>query len=437
MVPNFLRSSRIAQSAVLCGRLDSDNVFQVNRFTTPKPQLQLLGYLLPSNIVIHLYDNPCSFAPHPWPNYACCPSKKMTQSPSPESIGGLYHEAAEHLRTYHGVTSITPVSLRRVVALLNLPMRRLVTQGLAPHWLPKDTQSPPLPQQQTETTMTLSAQYDNADLMSEHEYVSDNESEDGEDLDDEEVVEEVEDDRSAAAVATAAEDLPVGHDQQDESTTASETPDGGATQVQQTSLAPGAGNISREIAAAASNTTTTNRNNITETSPLHAALVAGGVTIHPYETDALIHALGVDPQRLVRLGLVNQEIVHAIPATATVRAKTRRSLGRPVGARKPKKVRVPVRVAGSKRRGPRGSTDGICAMGTSQSGELDEGAVVSWPQLVASATAVPQHLLAQSAGPATRGRGGTTCRRCMQVRACSRHGGHGHGPASRKQRSVE
>lgn len=398
---------------------------------------------------------------HPCPTqYSWCTTKKIRQLPIPESISGLYHEAAEHLRSSHGVTSITPVSLRQAVALLNLPPRRLVTQGLAPHWSLKAQQSPPLSQQQTEAATALPEEDNNADLMSEHEYVSDTESEDGDDLDDNTVVvEEVEYDSTPSAVTLAvpaAGDLSIGYDQQqeEESTTKasnfaidaapsaaqsspSETLDRGDTQVEQASSPSSESVISGDFthAAAASNSTIAT---FTETSPLHAALVAGGVSIHPHETDALIHALGVDPPRLVHLGLVKQEIAHAVPTTATdICARPRRSVSRPAGARKPKTIRVPVRLAGSKRRGARSSssanTNDIFANLIRKSGKLvGEGVVVPWPQLAVSTTAPSQRLRVQT----IRGMGSASSRKGMQVRAFSRHGARDNGPASRRQRIV-
>lgn len=44
--------------------------------------------------------------------------------------------------------------------------------------------------------------------------------------------------------------------------------------------------------------------------PIHAALVAGGIWVRPCETRPLLHALGVRPWRLVRLGLVDRHALH-------------------------------------------------------------------------------------------------------------------------------
>ncbi|CAM9694501.1 unnamed protein product [Laminaria digitata] len=41
--------------------------------------------------------------------------------------------------------------------------------------------------------------------------------------------------------------------------------------------------------------------------PIHAALAAGGINLRPRETTPLLRALGVSPQRLVKLGLVKRE----------------------------------------------------------------------------------------------------------------------------------
>ena len=64
----------------------------------------------------------------------------------PGTSSALYKLAARNLREYHGVPSMTALKLEKTVALLALPPRRLVVQGLAPRRLLKGGEggSPPL-----------------------------------------------------------------------------------------------------------------------------------------------------------------------------------------------------------------------------------------------------------------------------------------------------
>ena len=66
------------------------------------------------------------------------PAQKLEQ---PATTSALYKLAARNLREYHGVPSMTALKLEKTLALLSLPPRRVVVQGLAPRKLLEGGQS--------------------------------------------------------------------------------------------------------------------------------------------------------------------------------------------------------------------------------------------------------------------------------------------------------
>lgn len=53
---------------------------------------------------------------------------------------------------------------------------------------------------------------------------------------------------------------------------------------------------------------------------VHGALLRGRVDVHPHETSALLHALGVDARRLVRLGLISRNALQHSPCLRAARS---------------------------------------------------------------------------------------------------------------------
>ncbi|CAM9969849.1 unnamed protein product [Sphacelaria rigidula] len=76
--------------------------------------------------------------------------------------------------------------------------------------------------------------------------------------------------------------------------------------------------------------------NLAARMPIYAALVAGGIKIRPRETRPLLHALGVRPMRLVRLGLVDRAALAAVLTSRHGRGKIYKLHG-PGGAGIPEK----------------------------------------------------------------------------------------------------
>ncbi|CAM9801140.1 unnamed protein product, partial [Sphacelaria rigidula] len=171
------------------------------------------------------------------------------------------------------------------------------------------------------------------DLMSEHECCfsdEDSDCEDGEDFDLEDLEAGGEDELN-----TTAGDVRVsGCDPQEKISIATPTVLGPATSAAQRSLSNTRTvtsskveeHISGEAVDVANGTATAaNVPAAADTeaaaedidNPIHKALLAGGINVHPLETDALIHALGVDPQRLVGLGLVECETAPASTKSTT------------------------------------------------------------------------------------------------------------------------
>ena len=66
------------------------------------------------------------------------PAQKLQQ---PATTSALYKLAARNLREYHGVPSMTALKLEKTLALLSLPPRHVVVQGLAPRKLLEGGQS--------------------------------------------------------------------------------------------------------------------------------------------------------------------------------------------------------------------------------------------------------------------------------------------------------
>lgn len=373
------------------------------------------------------------------------------QSPSPDKVGRLYHEAAENLRDCHGVASITPASLQQTVTLLNVPPRRLVAQGLAPRW--KRQHQHPALEAPTDffefqdinaaggREITPETVNDDSDLMSDYEYFSDNEYEgfEGE-----------EDDDSTASAASTSEDIWVhGHGKTKTASTSAErdatmfvtssfTPLDDNQQPKacrnNANISPATTKVEQDAAAVWGDKASFGlpvpvdhaaSDKVTDKTPIHDALLAGGVNVSPQETGALLHALGVDPERLVLLGLIKRELMTPT-GTAAPPVKTRGPLGRPTPGHRT--IRVSVRLAGSKR-GPQTRDGG----GDTRKGGVGSRALfgsTSCPQLAVAplpemTVRKMRNLVAHGSGFAQRTHerriGGPASRSYVQVRTCSGH----------------
>ncbi|CAB1117141.1 unnamed protein product [Ectocarpus sp. CCAP 1310/34] len=157
----------------------------------------------------------------------------------------LYKATARNLREYHGVPSMTADNLEKTMVLLRLRPGRLVVQGLAPEKLLKG--------------------FSAADA---HADTTDSSGSSGSEVEPEQ-----------------ADDNQVSDDSNSNSS------DSGDTEHD---------NIRKHNSLGF-------ETNKRSKHPVHAALVAAGITLRPRETRPLLRALGVGPHRLVKLGLVQRE----------------------------------------------------------------------------------------------------------------------------------
>ena len=184
----------------------------------------------------------------------------------------LYKMAARNLREYHGVPSMTALKLEKTVALLGLRPRRLVAQGLAPRRLLKDNSSP----------LVLAG--------------------DSSGEDQEELCEAV-----PGALMRGSGDNPFNSSSEDieeeeEKASNSTYDDNGAS----------IGNIDSNGPCVVQGVEADGNSAGDKQRPIHAALVAGGINLQPRETRPLLRALGVNPHRLIKLGLVKREAIRAM-----------------------------------------------------------------------------------------------------------------------------
>ncbi|CAN0551635.1 unnamed protein product, partial [Ectocarpus sp. 12 AP-2014] len=159
----------------------------------------------------------------------------------------LYKATARNLCEYHGVPSMTADNLEKTMVLLRLRPGRLVVQGLAPKKL-------------LEGSAAADADADTTDS-------SGSSGSSGSEVEPEQ-----------------ADDNQVSDDSNSNSS------DSGDTEND---------NIRKHDRFGVETKTTKH--------PVHAALVAAGITLRPRETRPLLRALGVGPHRLVKLGLVQRE----------------------------------------------------------------------------------------------------------------------------------
>eukprot|EP00752_Nemacystus_decipiens_P002140 g2039.t1 len=174
----------------------------------------------------------------------------------------LYKSAARNLREYHGVPSITAESVEKTMALLQLRPARLVAQGLTSRKLLK-----------AEAAMPDSSL-----------------------------------DSNSSSDSSTNSDV-----EMDENAITSDTSDSGGTI-----------SISTDNSGSDDDDNEINHDLEAEDCkrPVHTALAAAGIKLRPRETRPLLLALGVRPQRLVKLGLVDRE--------ALLRSR-RITLGRAIG----------------------------------------------------------------------------------------------------------
>lgn len=191
----------------------------------------------------------------------------------PGTMSSLYKLAARNLREHHGVPSMTALKLEKTVALLRLAPRRVVVQRLAPRRLLKGD-SPPL----------VSAGEGSG--KGEEEPCGTETCE---------LMETSDDSRTNNSSSSGAEEKGVSDDSDsmNDKINNSINNNGGDTKDDVEVLeANGKGKARR---------------------PIHAALVAGGIDLHPSETRPLLRALGVRAHRLVRFGLVKRGAVCTMP----------------------------------------------------------------------------------------------------------------------------
>ena len=208
-------------------------------------------------------------------------SKPAQQQHQFGTSSALYKLAARNLREYHGVSSMTALKLEETVTLLGLRPRRLVARGLAPRRLLKDSFSPLVltgdssdeGQQElceAETSLLMDASGDKVITNNTNSSSSKDAEENGEEdsssthVDDGDSIDNI--------------NLHIDDNEVEDAKGVVKGFKGGKKKR-----------------------------------PIHAALVAGGVDLLPRETRPLLRALGVSPHRLVKLGLVNREAIHAIP----------------------------------------------------------------------------------------------------------------------------
>ncbi|CAN0056027.1 unnamed protein product [Ectocarpus sp. 6 AP-2014] len=156
----------------------------------------------------------------------------------------LFKATARNLREYHGVPSMTADNLEKTMVLLRLRPGRLVVQGLAPKKLLKGNSAAEADADTTDSSGSSGSEV-------EPEQADDN---------------QVSDDSN------------------------SNSSDSGDTNND---------NIRKHDCLGFETKTSKH--------PVHAALVAAGITLLPRETRPLLRALGVGPHRLVKLGLVQRE----------------------------------------------------------------------------------------------------------------------------------
>ena len=171
---------------------------------------------------------------------------------------------------------MTALKLEKTVALLALPPRRLVAQGLAPRRLLKGGEGGSLPLvlagENSDKGKEELREAETGELMDENINNDDDSSSDGQE-------EEEEDDSDSSN-----DDINIGKHSRGDDTK---------------------GKVEGFEADCNSNDKAGH--------PIHAALVAGGINLLAHETRPLLRALGVSPRRLVKLGLVKREAVRAMP----------------------------------------------------------------------------------------------------------------------------
>lgn len=201
------------------------------------------------------------------PSLSSVPSEIFQESThTADNMDRLYRVAARNLREYHGVPSMTPVKLTKTLALFKLCPRRLVVQGLAPMKLLTEKKAPP-PEVAAGTA-------------------SGRENENSED--------------TTETIVAEMQLMSVEGDKKESS-------DGGFEAVTNDEASMS------DTSVEASNTPekgdgAKNGNDAKKKNAIHAALLAADIQLKPRETRPLLVALGVNPRRLVRLGVVDGKI---------------------------------------------------------------------------------------------------------------------------------
>ena len=223
------------------------------------------------------------------------PAQKLQQ---PATTSALYKLAARNLREYHGVPSMTALKLEKTLALLSLPPRRVVVQGLAPRKLLEGGQSGLSP-------LVLAGDFSDegkeelgeaeTGVLMDQNLTNPNGSEDQEE-------EEVGQECSPFSDNSNSHNIRDNMDQ-----------------------------IGDNTKGDVEGFPTDGNGNGKTRHPVHAALVAGGINLRPRETRPLLRALGVSPHHLVKLGLVSRE---------AVRTRRRGGAGQYLRARRPRKAGV-------------------------------------------------------------------------------------------------